>query len=261
MIDRRIGAQYYTVRDFCKTKEDFDQTCKKVSEIGYKTVQLSGLGDISAADVKEVIDKYSLLPVLTHRPSAEFEENLGNLIDYHKTIGCKAAGLGAIPLDGAVSEDVLGAFLKKYNAIAEELEKHGIVFAYHNHTVEFGKIKGKHILDIIAENTHTNFKLTLDVYWVAFSGMNPVKCLEKYKNKIECIHFKDLGVDTNEGKMVNPIVMRPISEGNLDWDEIIAASDESGAKWAQVEQDKCYGENPFDCMKRSYEFLKTKGFC
>lgn len=261
MIDRRIGAQYYTVRDFCKTKDDFDQTCKKVSEIGYKTVQLSGLGDISAADVKEVIDKYSLIPILTHRPYTEFEESLDELVSYHKTIGCSIAGLGAIPLDGAVSEDVLGTFLKKYNAIAEELEKHGIVFAYHNHTVEFGKIKGKHILDIIAENTHPNFKLTLDVYWVAFSGMNPVKCLEKYKNKIECIHFKDLGVDTNEGKMVNPIVMRPVSEGNLDWDEIIAASDESGAEWAQAEQDKCYGENPFDCMKRSYEFLKTKGFC
>ena len=116
-------------------------------------------------------------------------------------------------------------------------------------------------MDIIAENSHPNFKLTLDVYWVAFCGINPVKCLEKYKNKIECIHFKDLGVDTNEGKMVNPIVMRAVSEGNLDWDEIIAASDESGAKWAQVEQDKCYGEDPFDCMKRSYEFLKTKGFC
>ncbi|UKI35373.1 MAG: sugar phosphate isomerase/epimerase [Clostridiales bacterium] len=85
-------------------------------------------------------------------------------------------------------------------------------------------------MDIIAENSHPNFKFTLDVYWVAFCGINPVKCLEKYKNKIECIHFKDLGVDTNEGKMVNPIVMRAVSEGNLDWDEIIAASDESGCK-------------------------------
>ena len=114
MLDRRIGAQYYTLREFCNTKENFDETCKKVSEIGYKTVQLSGLGDISASDVKEVTDKYSLLPVLTHRPSAEFEEKLDELIDYHKTIGCKAAGLGAIPLDGAVSEDVLNTFLSAF---------------------------------------------------------------------------------------------------------------------------------------------------
>ena len=261
MLDRRIGAQYYTVREFCDTKENFDTTCKKVSDIGYKVVQLSGLGSISAADVKEVIDKYSLIPTITHRPYSEFEEDLDNLISYHKTIGCDIAGLGALNLKDAITEEELNSFIKKYNEIAEKLEKHGITFAYHNHSVEFAKIKGKRILDIIAENTHPNFKFTLDVYWAAYSGVNPSKCLTKYKNKIACVHFKDIGLNTNEGKIVNPIIMLPVSEGNLDWDEIIAAADESGAKWAQVEQDKCNGENPFDCLKRSYEYLKTKGFC
>lgn len=261
MTDNRIGAQYYTVRDFCRTKEDFDETCKKISEIGYKIIQLSGIGDISAADIKKITDKYSLVPTITHRPAAEFEEKLDELISFHKTIGCRAAGLGSIPLDDVLTEEVLNDFLNKYNKIADELEKHGITFAYHNHAIEFGKIKGKYIMDIITENSHPNFKLTLDVYWAAYSGIDPVKCLDKYKNKIECVHFKDLGVDTGDKRTITKIVMRPISEGNLDWDEIIAATRESGANQAQVEQDNCYGENPFDCLKRSYDFLKTKGFC
>ena len=46
-MDKRIGAQYYTIRDFCGTLDDFDYSCKKISEIGYKTVQLSGIGDFS----------------------------------------------------------------------------------------------------------------------------------------------------------------------------------------------------------------------
>ena len=37
-----IGAQLYTVRDFCKTPEDFAETLKKVADIGYRTVQVSG---------------------------------------------------------------------------------------------------------------------------------------------------------------------------------------------------------------------------
>ena len=29
-----IGAQFYTVRDFCKTLDDFAETLKKVADIG-----------------------------------------------------------------------------------------------------------------------------------------------------------------------------------------------------------------------------------
>ena len=38
-----IGAQFYTIRDFCKTPEDLAESLKKVADIGYKTVQLSGV--------------------------------------------------------------------------------------------------------------------------------------------------------------------------------------------------------------------------
>ena len=38
----KIGAQFYTIRDFCKTLDDFSESLKKVADIGYKTVQISG---------------------------------------------------------------------------------------------------------------------------------------------------------------------------------------------------------------------------
>lgn len=38
----RIGAQFYTVRDFCKTTEALAETLKKVADIGYEYVQISG---------------------------------------------------------------------------------------------------------------------------------------------------------------------------------------------------------------------------
>ena len=34
-MDRRIGAQLYTVRDSIQTIEDFDKSCKKIKDIGY----------------------------------------------------------------------------------------------------------------------------------------------------------------------------------------------------------------------------------
>lgn len=33
-MDEQIGAQYYTLRNFAKTIEDFGKTCRKVKETG-----------------------------------------------------------------------------------------------------------------------------------------------------------------------------------------------------------------------------------
>lgn len=39
----RIGTQIFTVRDFCKTPEKLALSLKKVADIGYTTVQISGI--------------------------------------------------------------------------------------------------------------------------------------------------------------------------------------------------------------------------
>ena len=56
----RIGAQLYTVREFCATLEDFAETIKKVADIGYTTVQVSGTCPYPAEWLKEQLRKNSL---------------------------------------------------------------------------------------------------------------------------------------------------------------------------------------------------------
>ena len=57
----------------------------------------------------------------------------------------------------------------------------------------------------------------------------------------------------------NQSVFGEVGEGNLRWDEIIAACDEAGALHAFVEQDTCDGD-PVDSMAVSYRNLSAKGF-
>ena len=64
-----IGAQFYTVRDFCKTLDDFAETLKKVADIGYRNVQISGTCPYDAQWLKEQLDRNGLRCVLTHIPA------------------------------------------------------------------------------------------------------------------------------------------------------------------------------------------------
>lgn len=54
--------------------------------------------------------------------------------------------------------------------------------------------------------------------------------------------------------------MAVIGEGNINFDRVFKSAEEAGTKFMLVEQDDCNGEDPFKCLKRSYEFLKSRGF-
>ena len=41
---------------------------------------------------------------------------------------------------------------------------------------------------------------------------------------------------------------------------LCAAAEKAGTKYAFVEQDDCFGEDPFDCLKKSYDFLASRGY-
>ena len=39
----KIGAQFFTIRDYCRTPEALDESLKRVADIGYRHIQLSGV--------------------------------------------------------------------------------------------------------------------------------------------------------------------------------------------------------------------------
>ena len=47
----QVAIQLFTLREFCKTAEDFAASMKKVREIGYTSVQVSGVGPIPEAEL------------------------------------------------------------------------------------------------------------------------------------------------------------------------------------------------------------------
>ncbi len=253
-MDRRIGAQFYTLRDYTRTVEDFEKTCKKVSEIGYQLVQISGT-PLKAREMKPILEEYGLKVVTTHRGFDDFLENLEEVIEYNRILGSRLCGLGMMPDRYRGSEEGVSRFLKDLAPVAEELKKEGMLFGYHNHAVEFARFGGRRIMDRLVEETDPEaVQFIVDTYWLQVAGMNPEGFLRKLGSRAMAVHFKDLKANPD-----NSTQMAEVGEGNLDWDGIIKACDEAGAKWALVEQDYCQ-KDPFESMKMSYEYLKRKGF-
>ena len=51
----------------------------------------------------------------------------------------------------------------------------------------------------------------------------------------------------------------PVGSGILDFEKITEAAIAAVTEAAFVEQDNCYGDDPFECLKKSYDYLKSIG--
>lgn len=246
-----IGAQFYTLRDFCTTTEDLAETLKKVADIGYRIVQISGTCAYDPQWLKTELDKNGLQCVLTHIPQDRLLADTVAVARDHDILGCDCVGLGCFAFDeeeGKRLED----FQSLFTPVAKKLAAKGKYFMYHNHAHEFIKKDGKVMLQHLAESFSPNeLGFTLDTYWVQVGGGDPAWWIEHFSGRVPCIHLKDCAYGPK---------MAALGDGNINFDRVFEAAESAGTKYLLVEQDDCGGEDPFECLRRSYAFLKAEGF-
>ncbi|MGI6705657.1 MAG: sugar phosphate isomerase/epimerase family protein [Clostridia bacterium] len=249
-----IAAQLFTIRDYTETPEDIAQSMKKIKEMGYNAVQVSGFGPIEHQQVKDIMDSQGLTICATHIGFDRLQNDLEDVIEQHKLWNCKYVGLGSMPAEYATSRDGYIAFAKEASEIARKLADNGLRFIYHNHHFEFMKFDGVTGMEILFEETDPEvFDFELDTYWIQAGGANPVDWIYKVKGRMKVIHFKDMGVSSER-----QVIMTEVGEGNLNWPAIIQACKETGVEWCPVEQDICQ-RNPFESLAISLENLKKLG--
>ena len=91
----KIGAQLYTLREYCKTLEDFSETLKKVADMGYTAVQVSGTCDYDAQWLAEQLKAAGLTCNLTHYKIDRILNETDKTVADHNIFGCKCIGLEA----------------------------------------------------------------------------------------------------------------------------------------------------------------------
>lgn len=251
----KIGAQLYGLREYTKTLEDFEQTLKRVADIGYTSVQVSGTCQYEGEWLAEALKNAGLTCDLTHYSFDEMLKDTKAVVEKHKKFGCKYIGIGAMPKAGERSDKTVWTeFTDNALTVAKVMKENGAYLMYHNHAFEFENIDGECIWDHITNTVPAEIMgLTVDTHWVATGGRDIIEILNSVKNRIPCVHFKDTVIVGEERRFA------PVGHGILDFNSIIKTCLDLGVEYAFVEQDNCYGEDPFECMKKSYDYLKSMG--
>ncbi len=243
-----IGAQMFTVRESTANLTDFAETLKRIADIGYTTVQVSGTCPYDPAWLDAELKKNGLKCVITHTPPDKMVEDPMQVVKNHNVFDCKYIGIGGYSFEGSS----VAEFKEKFTPVVKTYCENGKYLMYHNHNGEFKKENGIVLMDQIATAfTPEEMGFTLDTYWVQAGGGNPAEWIEKLSGRVPCIHLKDYLFDAK---------MAPIGVGNINFDRVFAAAAAAGTEYMLVEQDDCYDVDPFECLKISYDYLKAQGF-
>ena len=267
-----IGVQMSTIAPAKMPHFDAYESMGKLADIGYHCVEISQVPMTAenVAGFRKAIDELGLnvssctastSPMLPGMPG----EFLCNPDDYKKIVedcrklDCDMLRIGMLPMTCMGNYQKAVDFAKEANEYALKLKEDGIDLYY-----------------IRANAPALGFEL--DSHWIHRGGQDPVKFIKKYAGSIRLVHLKDYrigempipegGVDftSKEGMMkfmsnfTNIVQFAEVGEGTLDMPAIIQAGLEGGGEYFLVEQDDCYGRDPFDSLKISHDNLVKMGF-
>ncbi len=245
-----IAIQLYTLRDFICTPADIASTLKRVAQIGYRAVQVSGMGPIEESELVAICQGEGLTICATHESGEVILKSPEKVVERLSKLGCKYT---AYPypagIDFADEESVRGLIsgLDKSGAVLADA---GQTLLYHNHAHEFIRSGGRTILDrIYAETSPRCLAAEPDTYWVQYGGGEPVTWIEKLSGRVPVLHCKDYVVEPPDKPR-----FAEVGYGNLNWPAIVAAAEKAGTEWFVVEQDTCPGD-PFESIKLSFDYL------
>lgn len=245
-----IGAQMYTLRDYCKTPADVARTLEKVRKMGYRVIQISAMAKMDPKELKKLLDDNGLSACSTHVGYPEIVKETNRIVEEHKILGCEAAICPGLPME-LHNEDGYLKVSRNFQKVLARFQEAGLALAYHNHAIEFQRYGGKTGLEILLDNCPA-LEAEIDTYWVQHGGGDPAFWIEKYTGRVSQTHFKDMGIIKNQQ------VMPPIGNGNLNWKRLVQACQKAGTRYCLVEMDTPTID-AFETLRISFENMKAWG--
>jgi sugar phosphate isomerase/epimerase len=255
---RPWGVQLYTVRN--QLAKEPAETLKAIAAIGYKEIELFGPN----LDTLVPLSKQAgMTPVSTHLDSALIlndtpQDELDKTFDGIAAHGLKYALMAYIPPPQRGKE--VAAYQKfgdQMNRAGKSAKRAGLMFGYHNHAFEFGKLEdGTRPLDTILKSFDPALvRFEIDVFWVSVTGNDPVALLKQLGERVMLVHLKDKAKDTpvQFDERVEAGAFAEVGAGSVDIPGVLKAAKAIGVEHFFVEQDQ--SPDPLASLKKSYDYL------
>ena len=270
-----LGLQLYTVRD--PLQSDVRATLAEIAAIGYREVELFGLGGedqgdkplfgLTAKEFAAALEDLGLRAPMAHiwggaMNIAEIADLVGQVGVRHLVVPMAPEFVsienGQFRMLGVTGRSQLDAIAERLNRQGELAKASGMGFGYHNHQMEFADLGDENAFDyLFAQADAELVKIELDIGWALFAGIDPLQVLKRYAARIIAVHLKDHAPPpAGDGEFDPASIQAQLVEpgtGPTDFAPILAALDEIGVAHRFVEVD--VSPDPIQAITRGHGYL------
>ncbi len=244
----RIAVQMYSLRD----AGSLDQQLKIVHDAGVGAVETVGTQNVSAVELKRLLDKYSIKAISSHVQLADLRKDLDAAVAFNRSIGNTTLVVPYLdqkdrPTDAA-GWTALG---KELGQLSKRVRAKGMRLAYHNHDFELVDFDGKTGLELLFAAAGPDLETELDLAWVARAGYDPAVMLGKFKGRMFAVHAKD---NAPKGQAEDEGGFAALGQGVLDWNAILPAAAGAGVRWYILEHDR--PRDPATVIQTGADYLR-----
>ncbi|MGV6491246.1 sugar phosphate isomerase/epimerase family protein [Stenotrophomonas rhizophila] len=244
-----IAVQMYTLRD----AGSLDQQLKIVHDAGVGAVETVGTQNVSAVELKQLLDRYSIKAISSHVQLAELRRDLDGVVAFNRSIGNTVLVVPYLD-EKARPTDAAGwtALGQELGRIATRARAGGMRLAYHNHDFELVDFDGRTGLELLFAAAGPDLLTELDLAWVARAGHDPAVMLGKFRGRLFAVHAKD---NAPKGQADDEGGFAAVGQGVLDWNAILPAAADAGVQWYIVEHD--HPRDPAKVIRASADYLRA----
>ncbi len=246
-----LSIQLYSLRSL----GDVDLMLDTAASAGFSHVELLGTHLDDAEKIQRKLEARGLKASSAHVSLEQLRDRPDAMQDAAIMLAITALFMPAVP---AEDRDMAAAGWRdlglELGRLSEAFLSNGLKLGYHNHDWELAPKEGAATaLELLFEAAGTSpLAWQADVAWLARGGAEPTAWLERYRDRLQSAHVKDIARD-GEGREEDG--WADVGYGVLDWQTLWKVCRAQGARWMVVEHDK--PADPVRFAARSYTYLAS----
>ncbi len=253
-----IGLQLYTLRDIIG--KDIGKIIPQLAKMGYSEVETFAYYKQSffgwkTADFAKLLADNGLKAPSGHYEFAQYflqkgDRQVAEAIEASAILGSHYITVPWLDPPVRKTLDQYKKIAELLNKAGEMAAKSGIKVAYHNHEFEFKKMGDRTGYDIMLQETDPKLvDFELDLYWLLYSGYDPVSFIKAHPKRFALWHLKDMSLQNKNWNT-------EIGLGKLPVKDLFKIAKTSGLKHCFVEQETNYQPNELESVRKSAAFIK-----
>ena len=233
-----VGMELWTYRQ--DLKKDLPGTFAMLRASGFRDIETASFYGRDAATFRKLLEQAGLTCSSLIASYDRLSTDVEGVIRDAKTLGASYILTSGMPHQGELTENEVKKAAADFNEWGAKTNAAGIRFGYHPHGFEFVHTPTQTLFDVLAAETKPGLvTFELDTFWFAIAGADPAAFLERYRNRFQLVHLKDLakGTPRNGSGSAPDEASVAIGSGVLRWPDILRAARAAGVARYYIEDE------------------------